>query len=70
MPGGQNLHLNVFFRDDKGPAMTFSSMESNRPEDLLTYLQVQRDMGHECFAIPHNGNISNSLMYAPLRFRR
>ena len=66
MPGGENLHRNVFFRDDKGPDMTFSSMESNRPEDLWTYLQVQRDMGHECFAIPHNGNISNSRMYAPV----
>jgi hypothetical protein len=66
MPGGENLHRNVFFRDDKGPEMTFSSMESNRPEDLWTYLQVQRDMGHECFAIPHNGNISNSRMYAPV----
>ena len=65
MPGGQNLHRNVFFRDDKGPDMTYSSMESNRPEDLWDYLDVQRDMGHECFSISHNGNISNSLMYAP-----
>jgi hypothetical protein len=65
MPGGQNLHRNVFFRDDEGPDMTFSSMESNHPEDLWTYLEAQRDMGHECFSISHNGNISNSLMYAP-----
>jgi hypothetical protein len=66
MPGGQNLHRNVFFRDDKGPEMPFSSMDSNRPEDLWTYLETQRGLGHECFSISHNGNISNSLMYAPL----
>jgi hypothetical protein len=66
MPGGQNLHRNVFFRDDKGPEMPFSSMDSNRPEDLWAYLQSQREAGHENFSISHNGNISNSLMYAPL----
>jgi hypothetical protein len=66
MPGGQNLHRNVFFRDDKGPDYPFTSMDSNRPEDLWTWLEVQRVLGHECFSISHNGNISNSLMYAPL----
>ncbi len=65
MPNNQNLHRNVFFRDDKGPDMVFSSFDSDHPEDLWTYLQTQRNAGHECFAIPHNGNISNSLMYAP-----
>lgn len=66
MPGGQNLHRNVFFRDDKGPEYPFTSMDSNRPEDLWTYLESQREIGHDCFSISHNGNISNSLMYAPL----
>jgi hypothetical protein len=66
MPANQNLHRNVFFRDDKGPDMTFSSFDSDRPEDLWTYLDVQREAGHECFAIPHNGNLSNSLMFAPV----
>jgi hypothetical protein len=65
MPGGQNLHRNVFFRDDKGPDMPFTSMDSNRPEDLWTYLEHERILGHENFSISHNGNISNSLMYAP-----
>jgi hypothetical protein len=66
MPGGENLHRNVFFRDDKGPDYPFTSMDSNRPEDLWAYLQGQRAAGHECFAIAHNGNISNSRMYAPV----
>ena len=65
MPGGQNLHRNVFFRDDKGPDYPFTSMDSNRPEDLWTWLESQRVLGHENFSISHNGNISNSLMYAP-----
>jgi hypothetical protein len=66
MPNNQNLHRNVFFRDDKGPDMAFTSFDSDRPEDLWTYLEVQREAGHDNFAIPHNGNLSNSLMYAPV----
>jgi hypothetical protein len=66
IPQNQNLHRNVFFRDAEGPAMPFSTVDSVKPEDLWTYLEVQRGMGHECFAIPHNGNVSNSLMYAPV----
>ena len=66
MPGNQNLHRNVFFRDAEGPEMVFSAFDSDRPEDLWTYLETQRDAGHETFAISHNGNISNSLMFSPL----
>jgi hypothetical protein len=65
MPANQNLHRNVFFRDDKGPDMPFTSFDSDRPEDLWTYLQVEREAGRECFAIPHNANLSNSLMFSP-----
>jgi len=66
MPNNQNLHRNVFFRDDKGPDMVFSAFDSDRPEDLWDYLQTQRDAGHETFSISHNGNISNSLMFEPV----
>jgi hypothetical protein len=65
IPVNQNLHRNVFFRDDKGPVMPFSAFDSDRPEDLWTYLETQRNEGLECFSIPHNGNLSNGLMYAP-----
>jgi hypothetical protein len=64
-PNGANMHRNVFFRDDKGPDMPFSSLDSDIPEDLWTYLEYQRKLGHETFAIPHNGNVSNSQMFAP-----
>jgi hypothetical protein len=63
IPYGQNLHRNVFFRDDVGPEMPFSTLDSDRAEDLWTYLDVQRESGHETFAIPHNSNVSNSLMF-------
>ena len=65
IPWGQNLHRNVFFRDDEGPKTIFSTVDSDRAEDLWTYLEIQRDMGHEVFAIPHNSNVSNSMMFPP-----
>jgi len=60
-----NMHHNVFFRDDKGPDVIFSSMDSIKRADLWTYQEIQRKEGHENFSIPHNGNVSNGLMYAP-----
>ena len=65
IPQYQNLHHNVFFRDNKGPDSQFSSFDSVKREDLWTYQEVQRAMGHENFSIPHNSNVSNSLMFAP-----
>jgi len=65
IPMVQNLHHNVFFRDDEGPDTIFSSFDSIKREDLWTYQEVQREMGHENFSIPHNGNVCNGLMYAP-----
>jgi hypothetical protein len=63
IPYGQNLHRNVFFRDDVGPDMVYSTLDSDRAEDLWTYMDTQRGAGHELFAIPHNSNVSNSLMF-------
>jgi hypothetical protein len=69
IPNSQNMHRNVFFRGDTGPVIPFSSFDSVDPEDLWTYLEIQRNMGLEAFAIPHNGNVSNGLMYAPTNYR-
>ncbi len=63
-PDSQNLHHNVFFRDG-GPDATFTAFDSVHREDLWTYQEAQRKKGHDNFSIPHNGNVSNSLMYAP-----
>ena len=63
-PNSKNLHHNVFFRDDVGPERPFSSFDSDRREDLWTYQEYQRALGHENFSIPHNSNVSNSAMFA------
>ena len=62
MPDNQNLHRNVIFRGTEGAA-PFSQLDSLRPEDLWSYLEKNRKRGIEAMAIPHNGNVSNGLMY-------
>jgi hypothetical protein len=68
IPNGRNMHRNVFFRNDTGPKAPYSSFDSYYPEDLWTYQEVQRTMGNENFAIPHNGNVSDGWMYSPNEF--
>jgi hypothetical protein len=68
IPNGRNMHRNVFFRNDTGPVAPYSSFDSFYPEDLWTYLEVQRTDGNENFAIPHNGNVSDGWMYSPNKF--
>ena len=63
-PNSMNIHHNVFFRDDEGPDAVFSAFDSFRREDLWTYQEIQRGLGHENFSIPHNSNVSNSRMFA------
>jgi hypothetical protein len=61
-PGNQNLHRCVIFKG-KGPELPFTSLDSVDPEELWTYLDRQRKLGLQVVAIPHNGNISNGLMF-------
>ncbi len=61
--GGGPIHRNVIFRGDTAP-LPFSSLDSRRPEDLWTYLEGHRAGGIEGMVIPHNGNMSNGMMYA------
>jgi hypothetical protein len=65
IPNFQNLHHNVFFRDDKGPETPFSAFDSVKREELWTYQEIQRAMGHENISISHNANVSNSMMFPP-----
>jgi hypothetical protein len=66
-PKGDNLHRVVIFRDgaDKlRDIMPFSSFHSDDPEDLWEYLaKYEKDSQGRVLAIPHNGNISNGLMF-------
>jgi hypothetical protein len=66
-PGGNNLHRNVVFRDDKDEAdqvIPMSNYDSTDPEDLWKWMAAyEAKTGGRLLAIPHNGNLSNGLMF-------
>lgn len=66
-PGGSNLHRNVVLRDDKSKAdqvLPISSFDSTNPEDLWKWMAAyEQKTGGRALAIPHNGNLSNGLMF-------
>lgn len=67
LPQGNNLHRVVMYKDGKDKAIQtipFSSAISSDPADLWKALQAYEDKtGGEVLAIPHNGNLSNGLMF-------
>jgi hypothetical protein len=71
-PSGDNLHRVVVFRDSAektSRTVPFSLFDSQDPEDLWKYLVVYEDkVGGQAIAIPHNGNLSNGLMFAETTF--
>lgn len=66
--GGFNLHRNVIFRGDASIAnqtVPFSQFDSQNPEDLWKALdEFEKKTGADVLAIPHNGNLSNGLMFS------
>jgi len=68
IPNGSNMHRNVFFKDTP-PAFAYSAFDSLQPEDLWTYMEIQRAQGIDVFAIPHNSNVSNGWMFSDYEFR-
>ena len=66
-PGGNNLHRNVIFRDGgerAGQVLPYSTYDSDDPEDLWAYLaNYEARTGGQALAIPHNGNLSNGMMF-------
>ncbi len=67
MINGNNLHRVVVFKDgaDKvGQLPPFSGQDSLDPRDLWKALARYEDVtGGEVMAIPHNGNLSNGMMF-------
>ncbi len=62
-----NLHRNVIFRGGKRAAdqiLPFSQYDSADPEDLWAWMaEVEATTDNRLLAIPHNGNLSNGLMF-------
>lgn len=61
----RNMHRNVIFKGGKVSGMPFSSFNSQNPEDLWQWMELQRTKGIDLLAIPHNANISDGKMFAP-----
>jgi hypothetical protein len=72
MPGGDNIHRVVVFRDDTERArqvVPFSSYDSENPEDLWKYMAAyEAKTGGRMLAIPHNGNLSNGRFFELQKF--
>ena len=71
-PGGNNLHRTVVFRDGADrvqQVVPFSTFDSQDPADLWKYMDMyETKTGGEVLAIPHNGNLSNGMMYSAETF--
>ena len=63
-PGMSNLHRNVIFRANEDLPLPFSYFDSEKPEQLWKWMDAQRARGISLLAIPHNGNLSNGIMFA------
>ena len=67
MAGGNNLHRCVIFKDSADyvtQLLPFSAQDSVDPEDLWAALaRYEEATGGRVIAIPHNGNLSNGLMW-------
>lgn len=72
MPGGDNLHRVVMFRDDAEKAtqvIPFSSQQSLDVEDLWAYMSAyEKKTGGQMLSIPHNSNVSNGQMFSMNKF--
>jgi len=67
---GMNLHRNVIYRDggdlarQMEPYTTQKPLGSDNPVDLWKWMsQYEEKTGGDLLAIPHNGNLSNGLMF-------
>ncbi len=72
VPQGRNLHRNVVMRGNAEAALQvlpFSDYDSQDAEDLWAWMADYEDKtGDRVLAIPHNGNLSNGLMFDDVTF--
>jgi len=72
VPGGNNLHRNVIYRDGGELAarkIPFDSYQSEDVEDLWSWMaDYEQRTGGRMLAIPHNANLSNGLMFDDVTF--
>jgi len=72
-PQGNNLHRCVIFADDAdttSQTLPFSLFDGGDPEDLWKYMAgYEEKTGGRVLAIPHNGNLSNGLMFAEVNLK-
>ena len=63
-----NLHRVIIFKDDgerAGQTIPFTTFDSYDPEDLWQWMAAyEENTGGRLLAIPHNGNLSNGLMFS------
>ncbi|MCH8034036.1 MAG: DUF3604 domain-containing protein [Bacteroidetes bacterium] len=68
---GNNLHRCVIYRDDGDKTighLPFTNEDSSDPEELWKNMAMyERNTGGQVLAIPHNGNLSNGMMFAETR---
>ncbi len=71
-PGGDNLHRVVVLGDDADKTSTilpYGMFDSVDPEGLWDFLaDYEASVGGRGLAIPHNGNLSNGLMFSDKKF--
>ena len=71
-PGGNNQHRVIIQRDGAeftSQTLPFSLFDSVDPEDLWEYLEnYEATTGGRAFAVPHNANLSNGIMFADRTF--
>uniref|UniRef100_UPI00286DEB9C DUF3604 domain-containing protein n=1 Tax=Sandarakinorhabdus sp. TaxID=1916663 RepID=UPI00286DEB9C len=67
MQGGNNLHRNLIFRDGEDKVRSVVPIDSTykeTPDEIWNYMEAyEKATGGRVLAIPHNGNLSNGLMF-------
>jgi hypothetical protein len=72
MYAGNNLHRCVILKDNADVVtdwLPYSAQSSSNPEDLWAALkEYESQTGGEALSIPHNGNLSNGLMWDTVNY--